>query len=299
MKVLLTGASGFLGSAICRAFLKAGNKVIVTKRATTDFNRLIEYQDQLEFLNIDDAEFAYFFDANRDIDAIVHAATDYGRNLDSPTSVFWANEALPMKLLQAAVRSRIGLFVNFDTFFNSENSNYDYLGPYVLSKRHFQEWGRLVGSAGMINFVNMKLFHVYGSGDSQEKFVTTMIQRCMSGLPIDLTSGEQRRDFIYVDDVVDAAMRIVDSEVLRGAGYKNFDVGTGKSTSIKEFMFTLKHLTNSNSLLNFGALNSRSGEFDNSFADTFPLGKVGWVAKVDLISGLKKLVAEFATRVSK
>lgn len=290
MKVLLTGASGFLGSAVCKKLLKDDHKVILTKRSKTIFNRLKHIQADLEIWNIEDISFGNVFKVHADIDVVIHAATDYGRDSGIPTSVFWANEVFPMRLLEMAACSNVKNFINFDTFFNSDAQSYDYLGPYTLSKRGFQQWGRLAGLAGIIKFINMKLFHVYGIGDGKDKFVTSMVSSCLDGRAIKLTSGQQRRDFIYVDDVVDAVIKVLAFEINGDPGYMDIDVGTGSSTSIIDFMHMLKKISNSDSILNFGALESRSGEFADSIADTNKLNAIGWSPRIDLANGLERLV---------
>ncbi|HCJ12439.1 MAG: hypothetical protein A2Y14_05370 [Verrucomicrobia bacterium GWF2_51_19] len=198
MKIILTGATGFLGTQLLEYFFEKNYQVVIIKRRSTNLKPLVERFGKLEAWDNEGDELNDLFRIHPDLDTIVHAATDYGRDSASPTKTFWANEAFPVKLLDLAIQHKVKLFVNMDTFFNTQlrKTEYDYLGAYTLSKRHFQEWGKHCSDAGRIRFVNLRLFHLYGSGDAHDKFVSSIVKRCLAGEEIDLTDGEQKRDFI-------------------------------------------------------------------------------------------------------
>ena len=290
MKIILTGATGFLGTQLLEYFFERNYQVLIAKRKSTDLKPLVERFGKLEAWNNEGDELEDLFRVHPDVNIIVHAATDYGRDSASPTATFWANEAFPVKLLEVAIQYRVKLFVNMDTFFNTQKTGYDYLGTYTLSKRHFQEWGKHCGDAGRIRFVNLRLFHLYGSEDGSEKFVPSIVKRCLVGEEIDLTDGEQKRDFIHVDDVVSAVCRVIQAELLKGFGYKHYDVGTGTSIRIRDFVESVKRLCASSAKLNFGALPNRAAEFLDSYADTEALRAIGWVPKIDIDTGINEVL---------
>ncbi|MBD3646560.1 MAG: NAD-dependent epimerase/dehydratase family protein, partial [Pseudomonadales bacterium] len=131
------------------------------------------------------------------------------------------------------------------------------------------------------------LFHVYGPDDNEQKFVPAIVRRCLAGESIDLTSGQQRRDFVYVDDVVEAICLIVESRL--SEGYHHFDVGSGELTSIREFVEAINKTCGGQGTLNFGALEARVGEPEYS-ADTSRLRDVGWNPRTSLGEGLIRTV---------
>lgn len=292
MKILLTGATGFLGKQLLADFLYQNYQVLVAKRASTNMNPLYQQFGQLDAWNIEGEELVNMFRTHPNIDAIVHAATDYGRDESKPTSTFWANEVFPIRLLELAIQYKVALFVNIDTFFNTNKAVYDHLGAYALSKRHFQEWGLHCASAGKISFANLRLFHLYGPGDGLEKFVPAITKRCLAGDTIDLSSGEQKRDFIHINDAVSAIAAVLKAELGRGNSYRHYDVGTGTSVSIKDFMKIVQRMSGNGAILNFGALPTRKGEFQDSCADTNALNMLGWKPKVELETGIQSVVAE-------
>lgn len=297
MKVLLTGATGFLGSHLLADFLRREYQVVIAKRESTDMSPLLQRFGVLEAWNIETDEFDNLFSSHLKVDAIVHAATDYGRDDSRPTATFWANEAFPVRLLDLAIKNKVALFINVDTFFNNQSKVvYDHLGAYTLSKRHFQEWGLHCATAGRVNFANLRLFHLYGPGDGNDKFVPAMVRRCLAGEEIDLSDGEQKRDFIHVDDAVSAIGAVLEAELTQGPGYRHFDVGTGTSLRIRDFMETVQRLCASGAKLNFGALPTRKGEFQDSCADTRALRALGWEARVEIEAGVQSVINIAATQ---
>ncbi len=74
----------------------------------------------------------------------------------------------------------------------------------------------------------MKIFHMYGPGDSPNKFIPWLIAQLKNNVPkIDLTAGEQTRDFIYIDDVCTAFKTVCDKMDDIPERFASFEVGTG------------------------------------------------------------------------
>lgn len=296
MKVVLTGATGFLGNHLLDELLRGHYEIIIIKRQSSNIKNIIKKYGSLRAWDIEKID--DLFKIHPDVDALIHAATDYGNDELNPTEPFFANEFFPMKLLALAIRHKIATFINFDTFFSSAKEEYSYLETYTMSKRHFKEWGQYCAKNKKIGFCNLQLFHLYGEGDNSKKFVPTMIANCLKGGEINLTDGVQKRDFIYISDVVSAVKIILIAEASREPGYRHYDIGTGNSISIRDFVEKVKFVCGSNVRLNFGALPNRKGEFTNSFADTTALHKLGWVPKVTIEMGIKSMVKDIKRKMS-
>lgn len=253
---------------------------------------------EIDAWNIEDSGVENLFHAHPDLKAIVHAATDYGRDKSTSLKTFWANEVFPIRLIEVAMQNKALVFINIDTFFNSSKFHYDHLKAYALSKRHFQEWGEYLGSSGKINFVNLRLYHLYGPGDGLEKFVPSIVRRCLTEDVIDLTDGRQKRDFIHVDDAVSAISTVLEMELTRGCGYRHYDVGNGVSISIREFVETVRRICDKGVTLNFGALPTREGEFLDACADAKALRSLGWEGRIGLVFGIRTVVQDVCRRNS-
>ena len=134
---------------------------------------------------------------------------------------------------------------------------------------------------------------MYGPGDDPSKFTTWIVQSCLKNIDkIELTPGEQKRDFIYIDDVVDAYKLLLKKGGKSGAGFQEFDLGSGKAVSIREFVETVKRLTSADTELVFGAKAYRENEIMYSEANVTKLLNLGWKPKYDLSEGLKEMIEE-------
>ncbi|KMZ41878.1 MULTISPECIES: NAD-dependent epimerase/dehydratase family protein [Bacillales] len=294
MKILVTGATGFLGSQLVKALRLDGHTVIILKRSTSDCSRIQEILPDLITYDADRGQWeAPFFEQGR-IDAIIHTATCYGRNNESHTTMVDANVTFPLKLLDIAMRFGTPVFLNTDTFSSAPIRLSQHLQPYNLTKRQFREWGKCLADTSSLQFVNIRLEHVYGPYDNTNKFVTSVIKSCLENQPeLRLTEGKQARDFIYVEDVVSAFRVLLAHAARLPAGFTEYQVGTGTATSIREFVERVHQMTQSSTVLKFGSIAYTDREIMHSQADTRSLQALGWNHRVKLEDGLSKIMATF------
>jgi len=286
--ILLTGATGFLGSHLLEGLLLNGYKPIVLIRKNSTIQRIEKFLDSCEIhkLNEDYSNLKELF-LLHSIDAIIHTATDYGRD-KKLYEVIESNVVFPLKLLEEGIQNKIKLFINTDSFFAKRKYQQNYLSNYTTSKRTLEDL--LFTFKSNTKIVNLRLEHIFGENDNETKFVTSLFkQLVLNEKEIALTNGLQQRDLIYVVDVVSAYIQILKSydNLLN---YEEFEVGTGNAISIKQFVLTAKEQIGSNSLLNFGKLNQRPGDIKKSVADIKKLLKLGWKPKFTLNSAIDEII---------
>lgn len=280
--ILITGVTGFLGSHLSMALVKLGYRVIGIKRRTSFIDRITDIQGKIELIDIEDVDYKTIFDGIGHVDVIIHTATCYGRNGESVLDIFKANAEFPLALLDAGVQAGINVFINTDTVLDK------YLNLYSLSKNQFLQWGVFFSRNKKINFCNLKLQHFFGAGDDNSKFTTSIINSCLNNIrEINLTAGEQTRDFIYIDDVISAYLHIIDSFYKFNSPFVEIEVGSGTSISIRDFVGKVKKLTGADTSLNFGSIPYRDGEVMHSQADVSILESIGWRCRYNLEEALK------------
>ena len=135
--------------------------------------------------------------------------------------------------------------------------------------------------------MNIVLEHFYGPGDDETKFVSWVIKSCRQNVPeLRLTAGDQKRDFIYINDVIEAYLLLLYKTANARADYHEFELGSGKSVNIRQFVEMIHRLCGSNTRLNFGAIPYRPNEIMESKADISALEKLGWRPSTSLEQGL-------------
>lgn len=289
MNILITGAFGFLGSSITKYFsLNKENKVFALVKSTSSSFRFSgEELKRNNILFIDQLDLDTVF-KNNIFDVIIHTATDYGRE-NSLDKLVENNVVFPLKLLNFAQKYDVSMFINTDSYFNKNASDYTYLQGYTLTKKHLEEYLETITS---LTIINIKLEHIYGIYDAETKFVTNIFNKFVANEEIiNTTAGFQKRDFIYVDDVVKLYFEIVSK-------YKKFDktfyaleAGTGKSIEVRQFLSEMKRITQSKSNIHFGKLPMRTNEILDSYANLELIpGFIKWKPQIDIETGIKLMV---------
>jgi len=283
-KVLITGANGFLGSRIVKLLIKKNYKIFATKRKTSNLIRLSSYLKKIIFIEVDNLD--KFFDQEQ-FNLVIHCATNYGTKDKKLSHVILANITLPLKLLELCEKHRVKTFINTDTILPKN------ISAYTLSK--FQFYEKMRKFSKKIICINIKIEYFYGPGDNTNKFVIANILNLINEKKfIYLTEGEQKRNFIYIDDVISAFDKIILWSNKRKNGLYNFEVGTKELISIKNFMKLLKKLSNNKkTVLKFGSIPYRKGELMTSNVNIKNLLKLGWNPKNSLVKGLKKTIQQY------
>lgn len=286
MKILITGGSGFLGSALTLRLTQMDHQIFLLMRKKTNLQRF-KPSSSIKIGRCDsDVEICKFIN-EASPDVVIHTACCYGRNLETFVEIIDANIRYGALILNAlkALEKKV-TFINTSTILSKENN------LYALTKNQFEELGTAIASTSKydIQFINIKLQHMYGPGDDSSKFTSYVIDACKSNVPtLPLTLGRQKRDFIYLDDVVDAYICIIENLNKLKLNEK-IELGSGFVHYLHEFVEIAHKLTNSKTKLLFGAVPYRDGESMNMIANIEGLKKLGWTPKFNISAGIKKIL---------
>ena len=279
----MTGATGFLGSHLlarlqCEPLC---SEVTIVKRSSSDMGRIAGLLHGIRTFDMDRHPLKEVFNG-KPYDIVLHCATNYGRGA-SRAQIVEPNLLLPLRLLDLAVESGTKVFVNTDTMLDGKVSNYS------LSKSQFREWLRRVGP--QMTCIDMVLEHFYGPGDSRTQFISSLVYALLDDQPeIAFTEGMQARDFIYIDDVVEAFLCVLRSAHLQ-SGYLEYEVGSGHATRLRDIAELVRTLSgNTSTIFHFGALPYRLNEPMSVAPDISQLKALGWKAKWSLRAGLEETI---------
>ena len=290
--ILLTGATGFVGSHLLKHLVKEKYEVVVLKRSTSDVSRVEKVIGKVTTYDIDNDKIETAFQ-NHKINVVMHLATSYGKK-QNYENLIQTNIILGLDLVSLSIKYEVDVFMNTDTFFNSRNRIQSYLSDYTTTKKHFLDWLSLKKDS--IKIVNMKLHHVYGEDDSHDKFSMWLLRELSVGnKDIKLTEGTQLRDFIYIHDVV-KAYEVVMLENRNFESLEEFNISTGNKHTVKEFsnlmgQEILKNAQSVKEALVFGAKSDNLDELMDIDNDNKALLQLGWRPEFDLVNGIHNMIA--------
>jgi nucleoside-diphosphate-sugar epimerase len=159
--------------------------------------------------------------------------------------------------------------------------------PYGAAKLAATEWGRTLAARLGVPFVTLRLFGVYGPGESPHRIIPAVRAKLAAREPVELTHGNQVRDLTYVDDLCEALTRALDADLPTGGVY---NVCSGVGVSIRSVCLSVcRALGASPELLLFGAKPLRPGELEWVVGDPSRFGTVtGWQASTSLDAGVAR-----------
>lgn len=292
MRILLTGPSGFLGSALARHWAEREHELLLLARASSRLDRVADLLSKVRVVRASVPDEIAAVVRETMPDAIVHTACSYGRKGESALDVMDANLRLGIALLQAVLERKSldgsppTLFMNTGTVLEPGVS------LYALSKTQFSAWGAAIAASSpkRLRFIDIRLQQMYGPGDDRSKFITHVVDACRQNKPrLALTEGLQLRDFIHIEDVVKAYDVILERRD-QFAASDEIDVGSGDAVSMRNFVEMTKQLAGAETVLDFGAVPYRANEAMLCVADTTRLRSLGWHPIVPLADGLRRLI---------
>lgn len=244
MKFLLTGGSGFIGSHLTDRLLKEGHEVIIVDRSLKKQN--LTYHDNLQLHQHDIlSDVGNLF---KGIDVVFHLAalTRPQWSLSHPYETNEVNVGGTIKVLQHCVDNKVkrivfmsssNLYGEQTMYPTAEIAKPNPMNPYALSKLIGEQYCKLFEQMHGLEWNAIRPFNAYGTRmpltGIYTSAVATFIDVFKNDKPLEMFGdGEQRRDFIHIDDIIDMMMLLAVSKVHGEA----FNCGSGTNTSINELL---------------------------------------------------------------
>lgn len=301
-KILVTGGAGFIGSHLVDRLIQEGNEVVVVDNLSTGKRKNVNKKAQFYKMDIQSKRIERVFRNERPL-IVVHLAAQMSvrHSTDDPVFDAQVNILGTINVLEHAVRQGVRkvtfassggvVYGEQEIFPASESHRTEPLSPYGISKLAGEKYLAYYANATGLRYVALRFANVYGPRqDSEgEAGVVAIFSKQMldGGQPIVNGTGKQTRDFIYVDDAVEAILVTLGEDV-RGI----FNVGTGQETTINECYGIIKSLTKCQCKELYGA--AKKGEQFRSVLDVTKLREVfGWDPQVNLQEGLTRTVDFF------
>lgn len=304
MKILVTGAAGFVGSTLAKRLVDDGHKVVGLD-ALTDYYDVAEKMRNLARIPASNFEFIHG-DLNdldlttllQDVEIVFHEAGQPGvrKSWGSDFSIYTAaNIGATQRLLEAArfaprlkrlvYASSSSVYGNAERYPTSELDRPEPVSPYGVTKLAGEHLCSLYASNFNVPTVSLRYFTVYGPRQRPDMAFTRFVKAAISGDEISIFgSGEQIRDFTFVDDVVEANLRAAFVDSAPGSV---FNVAGGSSISVNGVLEILERLNKAP--LNVRYLDGVAGDVFRTGGDTSSIRQVlGWKPVISLEAGLAR-----------
>ena len=301
---MVTGVAGFVGSNLAKHLIDRGYSVVGIDNLSAGTLENVDRRVEFHEIDIRDPGISPLL---RGVDAVFHLAARSSLTdcLDHPIEAASVNTLGTLNLLEAARQGKVSKFTYADTGaeyegiteFPTKEDKIRPIGVYAVSKHggaaFCESYRQLYG----MNVTIVRYFNVYGPAQDWRRVVppvmSAFIIRMLRGeQPIIYGTGEKRRDFIYVDDVNDFHLTLLEDPRSNG---RIFNVGTGVNFSINEIYRLVEDLLRTGLKPIYRP--DLPGEAQVTLADITAGRGLGWRPKVDIHEGLQRSVQYIQERV--
>ena len=301
---LVTGGAGFIGSHLSDRLIREGARVRVLDNLSTGSLSNLD-RARMEIIQGDVRDEKDVRKAAAGVDVVFHHAAQINpaRAVENPIEDFEINARGTLNLLWASLQAGVKKFILASTnvygnavlaslpeSFPTLAAGSSLLSPYAASKVSAEAYGKVFNDELGLPTVRLRYFNVYGPRQtvkSESGAVAIFTLRALAGKSIVIFGdGNRTRDFVYVEDVVNANIRAARKDEAAGGV---FNVGTGVETSINRLAKSVIEVTGFRVPVEHTA--ERAADFQRAKADLTLSGKIlGYQPEMELHEGLKRYV---------
>jgi len=305
MKVLVTGGAGFIGSHVVDKLMLDGHDVVVLDNLYSGNMKNIEHhldESRFRFVEGDIRQPRTVKKAIEGVDAVIHEAAivSVPLSIENPVLTNEVNVLGTLNLLEASIKTKVKRFVYLSSCAVygdvaklpiNEDSPVRPISPYASSKLAAEEHCTSFFENHGLETVRLRYFNVYGPRQAASDYAGVMVKFLerirMDQPPIIFGDGEQTRDFVHVNDVVEATLLAINRDGVAG---NLFNIGTGEVVTINKLCDVFLELTGKKHLKPIFK-DAKPGEVRHSQADiTKAMNLLGYSPKVPLRSGVREFI---------
>lgn len=303
-KVLVTGATGFVGANLIRRLIELGYEVHILTRESSDKWRLTDILSNLKDHTVDllDEERLNYLVNQIKPEAIFHLATSgiYGGVHASEKKVIETNFLGTVNLINACKDIDYRCFVNTGSSSEygtkkhpmKETDLCEPINIYGISKCAATLYGNLIARTKGKPIITFRLFSPFGPYDGESRLMTYAITNVLEGKPLMLANPNSVRDYIYIEDVLDLYLQSIEHAYeFKG---EVFNVGSGSQKATSYIIYKIIEITNSNSEIKWNSFPGRNHDTDKWEADIEKVRTYfNWQPKYHIDDGIRETIEWF------
>jgi UDP-glucuronate 4-epimerase len=308
MKVLITGAAGFIGSHLCERLLDDGWKIVGVDNFDDFYDPQIKRRNiadclknkNFHLVEADIRDRAAMDDtAGKDIDIIVHLAARAGVRPSIAQPLLYADVNVngTMALLEAAKKHKVGKFIfgssssvygNNEKVPFSEDDNVDFpISPYAATKKAGELICHTYHHLYGISVTCLRYFTVYGPRQRPDLAIHKFARLMEQGKPISIYGdGTMSRDFTYIDDIIDGTVTAME----KCAGFNIYNLGESRPITVNDLVAAIEKALGKKAIKEY--VPPQPGDVERTYADvTKAVNELGYNPSTDIADGLARFVA--------
>jgi nucleoside-diphosphate-sugar epimerase len=294
-RVLVTGASGYVGSHLTRRLLASGDEVHAVLRVGSRAGVLAGIQGRL-VVHVHDGSTAGLLALLRAVqpELVFHVA---GRFLaqhgpDDIEPLVTSNVLYGTQLLEAMAEAGSTRLINTGSFWQHlQNRDYSPVALYAATKQAFEDIVQFYVESTGLRAITLVLYDIYGPDDTRPKLFTQLREATARGKELAMSPGDQLLDLVYVEDVVEAYL-IAAAALTAGSvvGHERYAVSSGNPLGLREVLAIYERVTGRRVPVAWGARPYRPREVMTPWSRGVPLP--GWMPRTPLAVGIARMEDE-------
>lgn len=292
LKVLLTGATGFIGSKLVKRLASLGCEVAILVRKSSSLALLENSVDSIEIYESNGStESVLSAVGAAQPDVVVHLASQFiaEHQSDDIESLVASNLLFSTQIVEAIKVNEVKYFVNTGTSWEHfNNSEYDPVCLYAATKHAFESVLQYYIQSSNLRAITLKLFDTYGPGDPRPKLIPLLQKLTFSNERVAMSAGMQKIDLVHVDDVTSAFLTAIERvQSLEPHRSEIYSVSSLNPLSLRELVQLYSEACGVNLNIAWGAREYRAREVMTPWENGQNIP--GWAPKVGLLQGLRRL----------
>jgi CDP-paratose synthetase len=292
VKILITGATGFIGKNLVKLLLSKDFEIYCLVRENSNLSQIYSKVDIIEYSNLTEDLVEIF--KEKKFNGVVHLASLFlaEHKINDINSLITSNVLFGTQLLEASKISGVKWFINTGTFWqNYENNDYNPVNLYAATKEAFENIAKYYIESSELIFTTIKLNDTFGPNDTRNKIFNLWDKISKSNETLEMSAGEQIIDISFIDDVISAYDILINHLNSKDANnFKNriFAVKAEKKVSLKELSKIFEKATDTKLNIIWGKREYRNREV----MIPWEKGEIvpSWKPKYTLSEAIRKII---------